>query len=489
MGKPKRGKRKRSTGMAQRRNTPKLGKEQLPASGSTGGVPSTVENEEAPSADGELNSIERPNRGGRVRDILHSNTEEGVDRLVPDVQTGQGDGPAEDRLNDWPYCIVRTPGDLEALGTWLQEMGREVEKTPVGIAVNSAELAFATKVQGWLIPNYGWDSLTLHPLLRGVLTRALTSERTAPALVTRSTGDLIADLEPWLGENYDRTALLSTVVHDMEALEYATGRPIVRGLPALKDALDCSVVGPGMALEAPSFYSQVGLPLVKLNASGQNLALGREGNRWTLVYDWLLFRVLAYLTRDPTINGWLRDGKSPLGEFASYLELDSKQATAFLLWMVCGEDETLVSRYYPDWATRIPEAPQLIKASRVDKTLPSLRLGLLGLMDEYTTSRRATTLYGRQSPWGLRPQELLHFNIMGSVNDLLDVVIASIAKMGSTTHWLLSEGENHYNRWFRATIIGYTDESSQEWQQQLEELGLLNHPLGMISLDPRVTVE
>jgi hypothetical protein len=267
----------------------------------------------------------------------------------------------------------------------------------------------------------------------------------------------------------------------------------------LKDALDCAVIGPGMALEAPRFYQQVGLPLMRFNSRIDPLGVpltdsetGRltDGiHRWTLTYDWLLFRVLAHLTRDPTLTRWFQEERSPTQEFASYLELDSKQSIAFLLWMVCGEEEELVSRHYPDWAAFIPEAPQLIKASRVDKNLPNLRLGLIRLTEQYTTASRATTLYGRRSPWGLRPPELLHFSIMGSVNDLLDVAMASIISMESESHVLIPEAQTRYNHWLRAKIVGYTKVEPLEWQQQLEQLGHLNHPLGQVQLEPRVSVE
>jgi hypothetical protein len=387
------------------------------------------------------------------------------------------------------------------LGEWLQVLGGEVEKTPVGIAATSSELALATKAQGWLL-RADVDPET-HARLAGsaghaVLRKLLTAERTAPALVTRDTGYLITALENWLGD-YDRNALLPNIVHDMKVLEYVTGRGIAVGMTALKDALDCAVVGPGMALEAPRFYQQVGMPLARHNAQTHVIYVDPEvpaqaagakpWSRWTLTYDYLLFRVLAHYTRDPTMTRWFEEGRSPLQEFSSYLELNSKEATAFLLWMVCGEEEELVSRYYPDWATLMPEAPQLIKASRVDKTLPNLRLGLIRLTDQYAISRKTETLYGRRSPWGLKPQELLHFVIMGSVNDLLDVVVASIIRLGSDAHWLVPEASTKYNHWLRAQVVGYSKEEPMDWQRKLEELGQLNNPLGAVSLEPRVSVE
>ena len=186
---------------------------------------------------------------------------------------------------------------------------------------------------------------------------------------------------------------------------------------------------------------------------------------------------------------WFNEGRSPLEEFSSYLEIDGRAATAFLLWMVCGEDETLVARLYPDWMSSMPEAPQLIKVMHIEKKLPNLQIGLMRLVEQYTTSRRAETLYNRRSPWGLRPEELLHFSIMGSVCDILDVAVASLLNQGSENHWLITAKDRGYPHWLRAQVVGYTEREPMEWQRDLEELSHLNHPLGQVSLDGKVSVE
>jgi hypothetical protein len=420
-----------------------------------------------------------------------------VEGDVRDVPADEASGPAEERLGEWSYRVVRSSEDLLALGEWLQKLGGEVEKTPVGFSVHNTEMALATKAQGWLIPHSSQS-----PALNGVLVKALTTERASPALVLRDTTSLIQDVEEgWFGPGFDGTPLLSNVIHDMTVLEYVTGRPVARDLSPLKDALDCAVVGPGMALEAPRFYRKVGMPLVRFNAQSFHLGIDDQvetttkkgtllkGTRWTLNYDWLLFRVLTHYTRDPTLTRWFTDGSNPLDMWMRAVDLGSEEAIAFLLWMVCGEEEELVSKYYPDWAAYMPEAPQLIKASRIDKNLPTFRLGLMRLTDQYALRRKTETLYGRQSPWGLRPPELLHFAIMGSVHDLLDVAVASIIKMGSKQHWLVPSKTTGYNHFLRAAIRGYTKEDPMEWQQNLEQLAFLNHPLGAVSLAPRVGVE
>lgn len=498
----KRGKRKQ---VAHRLNKVELGAKQLPE------AQPPEEMAAVPGDAPEPDSDERPHRGGERGAVGVGQGEEAVAGTVRDVPTDEGSGPAEERLGgslpldhlemptgdaiiqvenefdpfkerlgDWPYKVVRDDSDALALGEWLQKMGSEVEKTPVGIAATPTELALATREQGWLLPQQ-------FPTLTAILSNLLT-ERTSPALVTRDTGALVAALEAWLGMGYDRNNLLPNLIHDMTAMEYATGRPIVRGISPLKDALDCAVVGPGMALECPRFYQQVGLPLVRFNAKGIR-SMDAAMSQWTVTYDWLLFRVLAHLTHDPTMTHWLIDGLSPTSELSSCLELPTDEAIAFLLWQICGEDTSLLSRHYPDWAAKLPEAPQLIRESRLNKTLPALRLGLIQLTEQYATARRANTLYGRLSPWGLTPAELLHFTIAGAVHDVLDVVSASILKEGSETHWLVPEENTKYNYFLRATIRGYTSEDPMVWEQKIEAIGALGQPLGMVPLAPNVSVE
>ena len=492
----RRGRRRRNQTVADSKLPPELGAEQLPQNVVSGEAP------EAPDPDDEPDGTGRPDRGGEGRDVHQAAAEEGVEGLLRDVPADEAGGETEERLGHWPYRIVRTAEDLLALGEWLQVLGSEVDKTLVGVSANSMEMAFATKSQGWLVPRRWQDLLigysatdtTVRSLVQSVLGKALTSERASPALICRQTELLMAQLEPWLGQGYNRNGLVPNIVHDMAVLEYATGRPVAKDLSPLKDALDCATVGPGQALDAPRFYREVGIPLAQFNAHSLSMAIDKrredaEGKRWTLTYDWLLFRVLTHYTRDPTLTRWFQDSSNPLDMFMRAVDLEPNEAIAFLLWMVCGEKEEMVGQYYPDWATHLPEAPQMVKAARVDKNLPSLRLGLIRLVEQYTMTRRAETLYGRRSPWGLQPHELLHFAIMGSVNDLLDVTMASILNAGSDTHWLQSAQASNYDHWLRATIVGYTQRDSMEWARDLETLGGLSQPLGTVELEPRVSVE
>lgn len=395
-------------------------------------------------------------------------------------------------LGHWPYTQVSSADDVAALGEWLLRLGSEVEKVPVGLSAGLHELALATRERGWLIPR----GTPASPLIAPMLGKLLLAERTGPALVLRNTSLAADALDSWLGPDYDRASLLANVVHEMTALEYATGRPVLRAYdtPTLQDALDAATVGPMMAVEVPRFYRDVGLPLGKHRA--QKLepiyhdGVPDEGwHRWTVMYDWLLFKVLAHYTHDPTLIRWFQEERNPMTELGQLLELMPEQAIAFILWMCCGEDEGLLSKSYPDWAARMPENPQLVKAARADKHIPTLRLGLVRMLEKFGFERRAMTLYGRRAPWGLPPPELLHFTILGSVSDILDVAAVSLINLGSNTHWLMRESDSGYSFWLRATLVGYIRRDSLQWQQELEQLTPLNNPLGMVSLAPKVFVE
>ena len=417
--------------------------------------------------------------------------------MAPD--TGRG-SPKDDLLDEqflgeWPYRTVRSEDDLAEFGAWLAQLGGEIDKVPTGISMNKHTLAFATREQGWVVEmkSLPLDAIgsrrTSFTILQALLRQALTKERGAPALVSRNLIKLLPELEVWLGEAYDLQGLIRNIRQDLKALQYATGRPVGESLTPLKDALDCVVIGPALATEAPRFYSQVGLPLVRHLAAPSPLDLDSQGLlSWTLTYDWLMFKVLSWYTKDPTFRRWLADGKNPSASFAEVVQLPVKDAIAFLLWMVCGESLELVSQAYPDWAPNVPDTPQLVKATRVDKHIPNFRLGLMNMLEEITASRRAQTLYGRLSPWGLTPAELLNFTIMGSVHDILDVAVASIIEMNSEAHWLVPESTTRYNHWLRATIQGYTTVDAQEWEHMLTAVGKLSNPLGDALLEPKVSV-
>ena len=470
--------------MANRRNKAQLGTKQLQESRRSTASPEDSTDATQPDSSG------RPLGGEERGAPVEQKAEEAVCQELPSVEADEASGAAEGKWGEWPFRVVKTDEDLLALGEWLQALGNKVEKIPVGISAVGTQLAFATKTQGWLLrPRADGEEGEASNLWRNVLKKVLTTERVSPALVTRDTGSLVAGMGYWLEQNTQH--LIPNIIHDMAALEYTTGRATAQGLSPLKDALDCAAVGPTLAMEAPKFYHKVAMPLVRHNAGSQNVGDIENKNRWTITYDYLLLRVLTYYTKDPTMILWFQDGKDPLGEFSNCLEIDSRtsEAIPFLLWLVCGEDDTLMARLYPNWMDSMPDAPKLIKALHIEKKLPNLQMGLMRLLEEYTTGRRAETLYNRRSPWGLRPEELLHFSIMGSVCDILDVLVASLLKHGSENHWLIEAKDKGYPHWLRAQVVGYNGREPMEWQRELEALSHLNNPLGQVPLDGKVSVE
>lgn len=481
-------KRRRGKKVAQRRRPTTVGAKQLSAvqSGGEGAAPAI------PSS--QLGDVGRNDSGGGGRDTALPGVGDGMARDVRSVPPDSPSRPAAEELflGHWPYTRVSTAEDVAALGEWLLRLGGEIEKVPMGLSAGLHELALATKERGWLIPR----NTPASPLIAPMLSKLLLAERTAPALVVRDIALTATSLDSWFGPDYDRISFLANIVHEMRALEYATGRPVLRmgDISPLQDALDASMVGPMMALEAPRFYRDVGLPLGRhlaqtLPPIAHDGVIDPDWHRWTVVYDWLLFRVLTHYTHDPTLTRWFQEEQNPLTELGRLLDLPTEQTVAFVLWMCCGEDESMLSKLYPDWAARLPESPQLVKAARADKHIPTLRLGLVRMVERYAMERRAMTLYGRLAPWGLPPHELLHYTIMGSINDILDVAAVSIINLGSSAHWLMMESDSGYNRWLRAVLVGYTRREPLGWQDELSQLAPLNNPLGMVTLGPKVMVE
>ena len=300
--------------VANRRNKAQLGTKQLQESRRSTASPEDAEDATQPDSTG------RPVRGEERGGPVNQKAEDAVHQGLRDVEADEASGAAEGQFGDWPWRVVKTNEDLLALGEWLQALGNEVEKVPVGIAATDVNLAFATKTQGWFLP-------VRTPYATAILSKLLTDERVAPILVTRDSASLVGAMGNWIG--LEASELLPNIVHDMTALEYTTGRAVARGLSPLKDALDCAAVGPALALEAPKFYHKVAMPLIRHNASPQDVGDIDNKHHWTLTYDYLLLRVLTHFTKDPTLTMWFNEGRSPLEEFSSYLEIDGRAATAF----------------------------------------------------------------------------------------------------------------------------------------------------------------
>lgn len=398
---------------------------------------------------------------------------DGVQYVPPSSSTG-----APPQLN---YQTVESIEDLQECAAWLIDLGNEIDKTMVGIAVYRDEIAFATPAKVWKVPT---DIYAAKDVLRNVLV----SEKAAPALISRDAKYDINQLDKYLKLTREEKKILSrNFVHDMRALEYVTGYSLTlnRGsLPITNDALDAATVGTMMAIDLPPYYTQVAMPLIGYTP----VLADEETSRWSIIYEHLLFRILAHYTQDPTIVSLLNDNQDPMEKFAEIVELDKQQAQAFLLWMCCGEDMSVLNKYHRLEAREMPESPQLIKATKIDKKIPTLRLGLIRMIEQFTNNKRAHTLYGRQSPLGSSREELLHFVLFGSISDILDVVMVSLLNLGSDTHVLLIEGSTNYPYSTRALIVGRTDQPAIEWQNQLEQLAPLNNPLNQVTLNPKVSV-
>lgn len=381
---------------------------------------------------------------------------------IPETPPQEEETP---RLGDWPYSIVQSDGDVLAFGEWLQNLGARQEKDLIGLAIHDNELALATREQGWLL------SVPGNTIQQEILKQQLGAEKYAPTFICRHLQADVDDLAAALGIGRERLA--ANVKHDLASIHYTTGRRVMPKdtMSTLKDALDLATVGPQMLLNIPTFYSEVAMPVVRHQASLPE-DLGK-GTRWAVTYEHLLFKMVAHFTQDPTLLSWLRDGSHPLKAFSQTLNLSLEEGQAFLIWLCCGEDVGLMERVHPGWSQRLPESPALVKASRLDKSLPAFSMGMLRLRD----NPLPTTLYGRQTTQRYA-SELLHFFLFGSCYDILDVAQASFIRKGSHNHFLVPEKESRYNTFVRASIIGYLkDERPDEWQYEMEKVAQLGNPL------------
>ena len=466
---------------ANRKSKIHMGQKKLPRQELRGEVREEVPVSNQDVSSGRSNS----ERGGEVDSTRIR--EGGVVDSVQHVST-----PFTEGTPPW-YRSVDSIEDLQECMVWLRDLGNGIDKTMVGVAAYQNEIAFATgppEVRIWVLP-------TSMYVLKEVLKNVIVSERSSPAFISRNAQADISRLSERLELSHQEIQILSTnFVHDMTALEYTTGHPIIpRGvnLSIKNDALDAATVGPMMAIDLPSFYTQVAMPLMRYSPDGGQYSTEereeKSFSRWSIVYEHLLFRMLAHYTQDPTIINWLNDGKNPMKEFATLVELEEQQALAFLLWMCCDEDVSLLVKKYPRESSFMPESPQLIKVTQIDKKIPILRLGFIRLIESFSNTKKSHTLYGRQSPWGASIEELLHFVLFGSISDILDVAMVSLKNLGSDSHYLIVDNASNYPLFSRATIAGWTDRPAIEWQNQLEQIAPLSNPLNQVTLNVKVGVE
>ncbi len=446
--------------------------------GHTGSSPRPTGGEETPNDDAPVGN--RPEEHGRVYNAARSVRE--VDTTIRAIPSNPTYGEAAPK---WPYTTIDGVDQYEDFTTWFQNTTLGDEWSSVGLATLHDGLYLATKDSGIFV--------TLAQMMgrpgASVVTKQLLASG-GPKFISRDVTEDVSFLVGVLQLSVeDEELLLDKFAHDIGQLSYATGTPYLRRgeITGIKDALDAATVGVMMSVNAPKYYTRIGMPLLQhtylADASGIETS-----HRWTIIYDYLIFKVAAQYTQDPSIKQWLIEGKDPLMEFASVCELDKKEALPFFLWLLCGEDMNLMQREHSASVPHMPDNPQMVKAMHIDKRIPSFRMGIIQMMEEFQRSRKAETFWGRISPSQLSPAELLHFAIFGSVQDLLDIVVVSINTAGSNNHVLVSDEETGYANWLRARIVGYTERNDiQEWQRYLEDIATLGEPIP--SLNPKVLVE
>ena len=381
--------------------------------------------------------------------------------------------------------MVDTPERIAEFSIWLTEQTHATVREPIGIscAVVEEHIAFASKERGWLFKTYNTSHLHAR---RGVLQQALGSA-VHPIFISRDSIGDIAALKEFIDLSIED--ITRCFVDDMEQLSYATGREVMpRGsMTPLKDALDCANVGPRMATTAPQFYRAVGMPVLR-NLAREQLGSWPDKNL-TVVYENLLLKVLAHYTLDPTITAWLGDAEvEPFTKLSEMLRLKQDETMMFLLWLCCNQDYQTLSDIYGDGVASLPDNVGILVTEVVDKQLPNLRLGLMELSERLAMQSQVTTLHDRVLPYGMGSGRTLHGVIIGGIQDILDVAVASLLNAGATDVAVTETIPLRYNGYMRGVITGFIKDNSLESQHDIKQLTELAHPLGFLSLEPQVVL-
>ena len=155
-------------------------------------------------------------------------------------------------------------------------------------------------------------------------------------------------------------------------------------------------------------------------------------------------------------------------------DLDLDSSMAMLAYLACGQDEVVLREYYPAGANNLPDAPRLVVASGITKGMPTLLLGLNSMLESSTKAPHLVkTVYGRPVAWGANPKQALAHQIFGTVSDIIDVAMVSIHELGG----IQVKVNNELPGWMRASISGYTEEDSMQWERKLSQIATLGEPL------------
>lgn len=275
--------------------------------------------------------------------------------------------------------------------------------------------------------------------------------------------------------------LCEKVVDEVTALSYCTGRTFTRGYrnPA-DEAYDAQSAcdhlykeGENRALE---FYRKVALPALRHRM--RFLEAG-EGERWHISYEDLFLRVLAHQSREPVLVRAFLDGRDPVEACQERLEIEDPEVCyATLLWSSFSFDGLWFQRNYPGFYELLPQDLNTAR-KKVEERLPIIPLWVGRTMDDFTRQKAVRSLYGRVFRWNASVADACHFALMGSVRDILDVVLVSMLNNPEGA-WVESDNEMDELSDRMIHIFGRAGKATrQSWVPVARILGEAGNPLSI----------
>lgn len=280
----------------------------------------------------------------------------------------------------------------------------------LGIAA-VVRVGLASMDEGWIVPSWGSEAA----MLADSALKMAFNPSSALRLCCYRMADIPTDAQ-------------SKIIDEVAALSHCTGQTISGnyenpGDEAYDALLICGHWRQELHVRTREFYERVALPIAKHRAA---LAEAGSGVRWYIAYEDLPLRVLASLSNEPVLVRAFLDERDPVTACTIRLEMeDEEQVYAALLWAALGFDAVWLAHEYPALHALLPDDLDELRR-RVESRLPIIPLWVSRTLDDYTRQKALRTRYGRVFPWGGVPAEALRFSLLGTAQDVLDVVLVSL---------------------------------------------------------------
>ena len=392
---------------------------------------------------------------------------------------GSPHGPVRPIVRPYQLHHAKDAASALSFSNWFQGQRQET----LGVAYQDKSLGFANAEEGWQV-DLGQD-----PLVDDACRQALTIFDTndTPALVFEDAAATIVGFKEILGDRFLKDNTLKAVLRlmhgDLQQLQRCIGRRIPKGqFPSPADeAYSAYTAEQHWGVSAPAFYRAVALPRLAQQIHYAHSDV--SGIPWRISYGDLFLRVIAHATREPLLLSSFVDGADPVAELAGRLGLEHAQVIPTLFWTATNFDAVWLSEAHPALYTQLPDDLLALRQS-VEKHLAVICLSVIQHREDYTSSRRLQTLYGRLILWGLSLPEALAAKWLGSVQDLLDVAqVACAAFWGDDPLSVGVVQEGLLERTIR--VRGFASDDQSKWMPLLEGTAQLNTPLS-IPLNPAI---